>query len=67
MDLSLPGARQGWKYHRFLSFAHTKRQSGEALPGKALNGRNEWEQPDIINTDKAPTYGRAISELKAKR
>ena len=25
-----------------------------------------WEQPQVINTDKAPTYGIAISELKAE-
>jgi len=25
----------------------------------------DWEKPEIINTDKAPTYGIAISELKA--
>ena len=34
--------------------------------GKALNDLKDWEQPDIINTDKAPTYGIAISELKAE-
>jgi transposase-like protein len=34
--------------------------------GKALNGLKEWEKPAIINTDKAPTYGVAISELKAE-
>ena len=25
-----------------------------------------WEKPDIINTDKTPTYAIAISELKAE-
>lgn len=25
----------------------------------------DWEKPTVINTDKAPTYGIAISELKA--
>jgi len=34
--------------------------------GKALNGLKDWEKPEIINTDKAPTYGIAISELKAE-
>jgi len=33
---------------------------------KALNGLKQWEKPTIINTDKAPTYGIAISELKAE-
>ncbi len=34
--------------------------------GKALNGLKDWEKPEIINTDKAPTYGIAISELKTE-
>ena len=34
--------------------------------GKALNGLKDWEKPKVINTDKAPTYGIAISELKAE-
>jgi transposase-like protein len=34
--------------------------------GKALHGLKDREKPDIINTDKAPTYGVAISELKPK-
>jgi IS6 family transposase len=34
--------------------------------GKALNGLKAWEKPEIINTDKAPTYGIAIAELKAE-
>ena len=34
--------------------------------GKALKGLKAWEKPQVINTDKAPTYGIAISELKAE-
>ena len=34
--------------------------------GKALNGLKDWEKPMVINTDKAPTYGPALAELKAK-
>ena len=34
--------------------------------GKALNGLKDWEKSEVINTDKAPTYGMAISELKAE-
>jgi IS6 family transposase len=34
--------------------------------GKALNGLKDWEKPEVINTDKAPTYGIAISELKSE-
>jgi IS6 family transposase len=32
--------------------------------GKALNGLKDWEKPTVINTDKAPTYAAALSELK---
>ncbi|KZK92555.1 MULTISPECIES: IS6 family transposase [unclassified Pseudovibrio] len=34
--------------------------------GKALSGFKDWEKPNTINTDKAPSYGFAISELKAE-
>ncbi len=34
--------------------------------GKALNGLKAWEKPEIINTDQAPTYGIAITELKVE-
>jgi len=34
--------------------------------GKALHGLKDWEKPLKINTDKAPTYGIAIRELKAE-
>ena len=33
---------------------------------KALRGLKEWEQPKVLNTDKAPTYAAAIAELKAE-
>ena len=33
---------------------------------KALKGLKDWEQPEIINTDKAPTYAAALAELKAE-
>ena len=32
--------------------------------GKVINGLKEWEKPETINTDKAPTCGIAIGELK---
>lgn len=32
--------------------------------GKALRGLRDWEKPHAINTDKAPSYGAAIGELK---
>ena len=34
--------------------------------GKALRGLKKWEQPDVINTDKAPTYAAALAALKAE-
>ena len=34
--------------------------------GKVLNGLKDWEKPEVINTDKAPTYALAIAELKAE-
>jgi IS6 family transposase len=34
--------------------------------GKTLQGLKQWEKPESINTDKAPTYGIAISALKAE-
>ena len=42
-------------------------KAAKRLLGKALNGLRDWEKPEIISTDKAPTYGIAISELKASR
>ena len=33
---------------------------------KALKGLKDWEQPEIINTDKAPPYAAALAELKAE-
>src|SRR3546814_6160856 len=32
--------------------------------GKALRGLKHWEKPATLNTDKAPSYGEAITELK---
>jgi IS6 family transposase len=32
--------------------------------GKILNNVKQWQIPRMINTDKAPTYGRALSLLK---
>lgn len=32
--------------------------------GKALKGLKSWEEPRVINTDKAPTYDLALAELK---
>ena len=34
--------------------------------GKTLRGCKEWELPEVVNTDKAPTYAAAIAEFKAE-
>ena len=41
-------------------------KSAKRFLGKTLSGLKDWEKPEIINTDKAPTYGIALSELKAE-
>ena len=41
-------------------------KAAKRLLGKALTGLKDWEKPQSINTDKAPTYGIAIAELKAE-
>jgi IS6 family transposase len=33
---------------------------------KALRGLKDWEQPEVINTDKARTHAAALAELKAE-
>jgi len=34
------------------------------FPGKVLNNVKRWQIPRYVNTDKAPTYGRALALLK---
>ena len=34
---------------------------------KILNNVKKWQIPRVTNTDKAPTYGRALSWLKQER
>src|SRR3954462_6140627 len=41
-----------------------KTKAAKRFLGKALNGLKDWEKPRVINTDKAPTYGAALAELK---
>jgi transposase-like protein len=51
-----------------ISRQHGTPKAAKRFLGKALNGLKAWEKPEVINTntDKAPTYGIAISELKAE-
>jgi transposase-like protein len=57
------------KYGNTIDFYLSPTRNAKAAKrflGKALNGLKDWEKPEIINTDQAPTYGIAISELKAE-
>ncbi len=40
--------------------------AAKRLLAKALRGLKDWEQPEVINTDKAPTYAAALAALKAE-
>src|SRR3546814_11373084 len=40
------------------------RSAAKRFLGKALRGLKQWEKPATLNTDKAPSYGAAITELK---
>ena len=48
----------------FSSTRNTK--AAKRFLGKVLRGLKEWEQPEVLNTYKAPTYAAAIAELKAE-
>src|SRR3546814_17146795 len=39
-------------------------KAAKRFRGKALRGLKHWEKPATLNTDKAPSYGAAITELK---
>ena len=41
-------------------------KAAERFLGKALRGCKEWELPEVVNTDKAPTYAAAIAELETE-
>ena len=60
--LSLGQARH---HHRFLLVVNPQHGRGQALSGQgAARLKEGWEQPTVINTDKATSYGAAIAELK---
>ena len=50
----------------FYLSATRNTKAAKRFLGKALRGLKEWEQPEVLNTDKAPTYAGAIAELKAE-
>ena len=50
----------------FYLSATRNTKAAKRFLGKALNGLKDWELPEVLNTDKAPTYAAAIAELKAE-
>ena len=57
------------KFGNTIDFYLSSTRNTEAAKrflGKALKGWKDWEQPEVLNTDKAPTYAGAITELKAE-
>ena len=50
----------------FYLSATRNTKAAKRFLGKALRGLKEWEQPEVLNTDKAPTYAAAIAQLKAE-
>ena len=50
----------------FYLSATRNTKAAKRFLGKALRGLKKWEQPEVLNTDKAPTYAAAIAELKAE-
>ena len=50
----------------FYLSATRNTKAAKRFLGKALRGLKEWEQPEVLNTDKVPAYAAAIAELKAE-
>ena len=50
----------------FYLSATRNTKAAKRFLGKALKGWKDWELPEVLNTDKAPTYAGAIAELKAE-
>lgn len=48
----------------FLLSSSRNSKAAKRFLGKALRRFKEWEKPKTINTDKAPSYAAAITELK---
>ncbi|PAT70542.1 IS6 family transposase, partial [Klebsiella pneumoniae] len=52
------------RHDRFLPVADPQRQGSEAVPGQGPARPEALGKPATLNTDKAPSYGAAITELK---
>ena len=50
----------------FYLSATRNTKAAKRFLAKALRGWKDWELPEVVNTDKAPTYAGAIAELKAE-
>ena len=50
----------------FYLSATRNTKAAKRFLGKALRGLEAWEQREVLNTDKAPTYAAAIAQLKAE-
>ena len=50
----------------FYLSATRNTKAAKRFLGKALKGWKDWELPEVVNTDKAPTYAGAIAEFKAE-
>src|SRR3546814_13125372 len=57
--------KRGYTIDFYLSPTRSA-QAARRFLGKALRGLKQWEKPDTLNTDKAPSYGAAITELKSE-
>lgn len=67
MDLPAPGGRQARRHDRFFLSGTRSAKAAKRFLAKALRGLKDWERPAKLNTDKAPSYGAAITELKRER
>ena len=50
----------------FYLSATRNAKAAKRFLGKALRGLKAWEQPEVLNTDRAPTYAAAIAQLEAE-
>ena len=66
MGVSVPGVDKLGNTIDFYLSATRNTKAAKRFLGKALRGLKEWEQPEVLNTDKAPAYAAAIAELKAE-
>lgn len=59
-------ARDSGNTINFYPSPNRNARAAKRFLGKSLNGLKDWDKPKVINTDKAPTYGITISELKGE-